>query len=254
MYFSGKVTHSVLSYLMQSGADLDEIYNLTDLSANFLRDPSYWLAADQVEKFLSEIQNTYAPSFSVGDLCETAGHQGYALCSWGVLDSVLKMMTSPQDIFTQPQRFISYFISPAPPVGHLKLDLESVYFELPISYEEYPFFGSYLKAALESLPQFMQKPMAHVEWKKNKIKVHWEDRQQKLIKDGDKQLKPEFVQNLLSTIEKTERELEKKNRELQERESEVRKLRSQWNQPFQNHMKVGAELEKARRFTSAKYL
>ena len=244
MYFSGKVTNSIFSFLEQSVGDFNEVYDLTDLPAGFLRDPSHWLAADQVEKFLNRVQGAYGVSLSVDDLCEVVGHQSHTLHSWGVLDSVLRMMMSPRDIFTQPQRFISYFISPAPPVGNLQFDRNQVYFELPISHGEYPQFCSYLKAALESLPQFMKRSMAHVEWTENELRVNWEDNQQKLMDMGEKQLKPEFVQNLLLTIESTERELEEKNYALQTRQSEIKKLRSQLEESPRNQVNVVAELEK----------
>lgn len=244
VYFSGKVTNSVFSYLERNGSDLDGVYSLMDSPVGFLRDPSHWLMADQVEKFLDQVQNTYGPQLSVDDLCEVVGHQSHTLHSWGVLDSVLKMMMSPQDIFTQPQRFISYFISPAPPVSHLRINREHVDFELSISNEEYPLFCSYLKAALESLPLFMRRPMARIEWKKNELKVSWEDRQQKLMEMDDKQLKPEFVQNLLLTIENTERELEKKNCELQRRDFEIENLRSQIKGLLLSQVNVIAGLEK----------
>ena len=227
MYFSGKVTNSVLCYLEENGSDLEKAYNLTDLSPTFLRDPSHWLASHQVEAFLDQLQNLYGSQLSVNNLCQTVGHKCHTLHSWGVLDSVLKMMMSPLDIFTQPQRFISYFISPAPQLDHLRFDKETVYFELPISNEEYPLFSSYLKTSLESLPQFMGKPMAYVEWERNELKVSWEDRQQDLITIDTNQLKPEFVQDLLTTIENIERELEERNSQLQSQKTEIDTLKSQ---------------------------
>ena len=244
MYFSGKVTHSVISYLEQNGIDLDSIYSLTDIPAIFLRDPSHWLAAKEVEHLLSQLQNMYGSQLAVNNLCQTVGHQSYTLHSWGVLDSVLKMMMSPQDIFTQPQRFISYFVSPISPIGHLSFDKKHFSFELPISNEEYPLVASYLKASLEALPQFMKQAMANVEWKQNHLIVTWEDRQQELIKIDEKQLKPEFVQQLLITIENIERKLEGKNLELKDRESQIESLKSQLANIPQGGADITLELRK----------
>ncbi len=231
MYFSGKVTNSIVSYLSQSGGDLDKLEDITDLSLDFLRDPSYWLTANQVEKFLEQVQEVYGPSLAIDNVCEATGHCSYKLQSWGVLDSVLRMMMSPKDIFIQPQRFISYFISPAPPVGNVlmkdPLNTQHVSFELPISHDEYPLFCTYLKASLESLPQFMNRPMAHIEWKKNELYVDWEDRQKELKEMEVKQFKPEFVQNLLLTLESTEKKLENKNREIEDQKFEIEELKSQ---------------------------
>ena len=227
MYFSGKVTNSVISYLEQNSIDIDRIYSLTEIPVSFLRDPNHWLGATEVESFLEQLQSSYGSQVLEGALCKAVGHQSYGLHSWGVLDSVLRMMVSPHDIFTQPQRFISYFVSPAPRVAHLSFDKECFSFELPISNEDYPLFSSYLKAALEALPQFMKQAMASVEWHKNQLIVTWEDCQQSSMEIKEKQLTPEFVQHLLAKVNKVERELERRSLDLKTRESEIESLRSQ---------------------------
>src|ERR1051325_2650402 len=93
---------------------------------------------------------------------EDVAHRAVDLKSWGPLDSVLKLMDSPQEILAQPERFLSYFISPPPPVANVKKSRDSLSFETPISEQEFPLVTSYLKAAIEALPTFVGRPMVQV--------------------------------------------------------------------------------------------
>ena len=118
-----------------------------DFHRNFLRDPTCWLEAHEVEEFLRNIDREFGDKAIEHTLMTEVGLNCYALRSWGVLDSVLRMMSNPEDIFGQPQRILSYFISPAPPVANVLRKDGSVSFDLPLSPEEYPFFSEYLKGS-----------------------------------------------------------------------------------------------------------
>lgn len=52
----------------------------------------------------------FGPTFNEG-LAKLVGHECHELRAWGVLDSVIKMMQKPQDLFLQPHRFLSLFPS-----------------------------------------------------------------------------------------------------------------------------------------------
>ena len=120
MFFSGKITHSVYNYLTQKGVEPAEIYQITDLSDEFLKDPTAWLDVKKVEEFMSVVESKYSAYLNHSNLIQAIGHESKELKSWGVLDSVLRMIENPQGLFTQPQRIVSYFISPAPPIANLK--------------------------------------------------------------------------------------------------------------------------------------
>ncbi len=107
--------------------DLQRLFELTDLPSEFLKDPSGWFPAGDIERFLNIIDNEFSASFNES-LPVLVGHQCSELRAWGVLDSVIRMMSQPQDLFLQPQRFISYFVSPAPPIANLVRQLDSVSF------------------------------------------------------------------------------------------------------------------------------
>src|SRR5690606_38367452 len=151
------ITNSILRYLEQNGAALDALLEETDLPIEFLRDPSYWLKTDEVEKILSASERLYGEPYGHGDLILNTGHACWELRSWGVLDGVLKMMDSAAEIYFQPDLFLSYFISPPPPIGSLRKTADSVSFQLPIAKEEFPRTTSFLAAALEGLPRYFSR-------------------------------------------------------------------------------------------------
>src|SRR5262245_40127556 len=104
MLFSGKITNSFLLFLDGQDVDSEKLFELTDLPTEFLREPSCWIPAQDVEKFIAIIDREFSGRFQDGSLPTLVGHQCHELRSWGVLDSVIKMMQTPQDLFLQPHR------------------------------------------------------------------------------------------------------------------------------------------------------
>jgi hypothetical protein len=217
VFFSGKITNSAIAFLQSRGAERGELYELTDLPVEFLKDPTSWLEAGKVESWFAQIEKVCLVDHGIENPMQTMGHEARELKAWGVLDSVLNMIEKPQDIFMQPQRFISYFISPAPPIANLQRGPHSLSFDLPISFEEYPHVASYLCAAIEAVPTFMGQPMAEASWSQNRLAMSW-DVAQSAFGDGQmdrRQMAPEVVQNLISNLEKTERALLEKTQEIE---------------------------------------
>ncbi|MCB9026214.1 MAG: HAMP domain-containing histidine kinase [Bdellovibrionaceae bacterium] len=226
MYFSAKITNSALSFLSKRGLDVERVYACTEIPSEFLRDPSCWLEVEDVESFLSFIEREYCNHFPGENLIELIGHTCAEINAWGALDSVLKMMQKPQDVFVQPQRFISYFVSPPPPIGSLKKDEFHISFELPISTDEFPFVTEYLRSCIEALPSFMNQEMAHVVWSGTKIEVNWTARQVNFFDTNESghNINPEFMQSLIEALEKSEKELKIRNTEGVEKDKEIQKL------------------------------
>lgn len=177
MYFSGKITNSVIAYVSRLGGGLEGLYELTDLPEEFLRDPSCWLDALKTERFLEKIHREYSSKLNDFNLLENAGHHCHELWSWGVLDSVLRMMPNAQDIYQQPHRFLSYFVSPAPELTQVIRENESVRFDMPWVAEEYPLASEYLRSALEALPSYLGKQRAVVRWRGHQIYIGWSEAQ-----------------------------------------------------------------------------
>jgi len=225
MLFSCKISSAVLSYFDKQGEDLTLLLESTTLPEEFLRDPSYWMKAGDMEAFL---QTATMLSNDDGPLLPRVGHSGPELRSWGVLDSVLRMMPRPQEIFAQPQRFLSYFISPEPPVDHVVKTESSIELDLPVSSEIYPLVTTYLKSAFESLPVYVGKPLATGTWQDIHLKINWASDQESIFEvDPGHQISPELLRSVVASLEKHQRELEEKNRELQLRNEQLSKAQKE---------------------------
>ena len=215
MLFSCKISSAVLSYLEKQNEDLTCFLESSSLPEEFLRDPSYWMKASEMESFLEVAQKL---SQDEGPLFQKIGHAGPELRSWGVLDSVLRMMPRPQEILSQPQRFLSYFISPEPPVENVIQTNTSVEFDLPISSEIYPLVTTYLKHAFESLPLYVGRSMAQCTWQDIHLHLNWGSDQASIFEqDPGHQISPELLRSVVASLETHQKELEEKNRDLQDR-------------------------------------
>ncbi len=98
MHFSCKITHSILTFLESEKVDLSAYFSENDVPWELLRDTSYWMRAPDMEAFLERL------SLSEEALIN-AGRRTPKSRVWGVLDSVLRMMPQPQEIFHQPESF-----------------------------------------------------------------------------------------------------------------------------------------------------
>jgi hypothetical protein len=213
--FSGKITNSVCGFLLERGVEFSVLTELTELPPDFLRDPTSWLPAKKVEAFLHAVDSRFHHLSPNHNLLDHIGHQARDLKAWGVLDSVLRMIEKPQDIYLQPHRFISYFVAPSPPIANLQRNADSVAFDLPISYEEYPCTNLFLRSALESLPLFIGLEMAEVAWVQTRIVVNWAPSQDKMELGEERKMAPEVMNSIIATLERTEKALEERTRELE---------------------------------------
>lgn len=207
MHFSCKISNAVLNILEEQGEDLALLYEQTHLPVELLRDPSYWISAPDMETFLDLAMRL--PLKRDGNLLIRAGQEGPTHRAWGVLDSVLRMMPRPQEIFNQPEQFLSYFISPKPPIENLRRDDVSISFDLPLPAEQYPLVTTYLKAAFESLPVYVDQPPAICEWIGITIKLNWATQQESIFSENvGHQVSPALFQSLIEDLQRTQRERE----------------------------------------------
>lgn len=221
MHFSCKITHAILTQLESEKIDLSAYFSETELPWELLRDSSYWMRAPDMEAFLERL-NLSADSLS------RAGQRTPKNRVWGVLDSVLRMMPQPQEIFQQPEKFLSYFISPEPPIENLRRFESGLSFDIPLPAEQYPLVTAYLKAAFESLPLYVGQPSAQCDWSDIHFKIQWPLRQQSILNDASNELNisPQLMQDVIRQLQQSSRELEEKNRELQRRNEELTRLAS----------------------------
>lgn len=220
MYFSSKISHSVLTYLEDQGEDLTGLIDVLGSHFELMRDTSSWVSAPEMEYFLEKIAQLHGSQQP--DILKRVGHKQAQLHSWGVLDSVLKMMTKPQEIFVQPQRFMSYFVSPEPPLENINRTDEGISFDWPLPGDQYPHVTEYLKAALESLPTYMGQELAVCRWVNIHLEIKWPMKSSTLFKeDLGHQISPQLLQNVVEELQKSQRDLEEKNRELQSKNEEL---------------------------------
>ncbi len=225
MHFSCKVTHAILTYLESEKIDLSGYFSETDIPWELLRDPSYWMRAPDMEAFLERL----ALSSSV---LIQAGHTTPKNKVWGVLDSVLRMMPQPQEIFHQPEKFLGYFISPEPPIENLVRTGMGLSFDIPLPAEQYPLVTKYLIAAFESLPIYVGQSPAVCEWTDIHLRIDWSTEQTSILNDEFRQISPALMQDVIRQLQDSSKDLEEKNRELQRRNEELLRLASQKNAGF----------------------
>lgn len=227
MYFSGKVTNSVYNFLIRNVSDIEGLYELTEISAEKIKDPTCWIEARSVELFLESIDKEFGYVSPDKPLITAIGHHCSELRSWGVLDSVLKMMQDPQDVFGHPQKFLSYFISPAPPVANVSRNKDSVGFDLPLSPEEYPYLSEFLKASFEGMPLYTGKQFAQVQWEHTRLEISWNVAQENLFEQSSQEvnIKPELIRSLIQYLEEAQSELEQKKKELLLKDQQIEELK-----------------------------
>ena len=237
MYFSSKITNSILNYLDVRGYDTSLVLERIDFPEEFLRDPAYWVKADQMESWLHLFIESYQP-VEGSDLLLEIGSRIHEIKSWGVLDSVLRMMPRPQEIMNQPERFLSYFISPAPPIAHLRRDMYHVAFDLPISTEQFPLTTRFLRAVFSVLPCYVGQSPARCDWKDIHFRLEWSPDTERLLPVEDDpqghRISPELMQSIIEQLEQNQRVLEKRNEELVIKNEELEKA----HQELREHMKA----------------
>jgi hypothetical protein len=220
VYLSSKISHSVLTHLEDKGEDLTVLMNILGSHFELLRDPSTWISAPEMEFFLEKIEQTY--NAGEPEFLTRVGHRQAELHAWGVLDSVLKMMTKPQEIFVQPQRFMSYFVSPEPPLEKILRTDEGISFDWPLPSDQYPHVAAYLKAAFEALPTYMGQGLGQCQWQEIHLELRWPRNSISLSdKDLGHQISPQLLQSVVEELQKNQRDLEEKNRELLRKNEEL---------------------------------
>lgn len=202
MQVSCKVSYSVLLYVERQGVQLDPFFENFETPIEFLKDSSCWLPVTKMEEFLSGLLE-FMHLQNGSSLYREIGQQNYELRAWGVLDSVLKMVESPRDIFSQPDRFLSYFLTPYPEITIEKQDEGKVLFHLVKEPSAHNVL-SYLMGAVEGLPRYMGAAPARVEVvDSTTFQIHWVDNQQSLFDENEKmrrQFHPEIVHSVIKNF------------------------------------------------------
>lgn len=219
--FSCKITHAIITYLESEKIDLSAYFSDDQIPWEKLRDSSVWMRAPDMEALLERIIQKEE------DLIQ-AGHNTPKSKAWGVLDSVLRMMPAPQEIFQQPEKFLGYFISPEPPLENIFRYKNGIRFDIPLPAEQYPMISTYLKAAFEALPKYVGLPAGTCKWNFLSFDLQWPEDQPSILDSNEPhQLSKHMLQDIVGQLQKTTQELEERNHELQKRNDELMSLLSQ---------------------------
>ncbi len=215
MQFSCKITHAILTQLESEKIDLSVYFSDADIPWEKLRNSSLWMRAPDMEAFLERMVKS-------PDLLVRAGHATPKNKVWGILDSVLRMMPQPQEIFHQPEKFLGYFISPEPPIENIVRTEEGIAFDIPLPAEQYPLVTTYLKAAFEALPIYVGMDAGVCRWNFMRFELDWPKTQTTILnQDEPHQISPQLMQDVILQLQQSSRELEEKNRELLRRNEEL---------------------------------
>ncbi|OYZ22966.1 MAG: hypothetical protein B7Y39_06865 [Bdellovibrio sp. 28-41-41] len=230
MLFSCKISNAFIKYLENRNEDLSFIYDSADFPIDLIQDPSAWMSAPDLEFLISKIVNHPFKERTL-DLVKDVGHQTPDLHAWGVLDSVLKMISHPREVFIQPDRFISYFISPEPPIENLVRTSHSIAFDLPLIAEQYPLVSKYLMSAFEALPLYTGKSLGQCSWQHIHVKINWPSESETLVKSDavTAHLSPMFLQNIIEELQTNQKNLEEKNRELMQKNVQLLSAQKELN-------------------------
>ncbi|MCO5113159.1 MAG: hypothetical protein M9899_03185 [Bdellovibrionaceae bacterium] len=224
MQFSGKITHAFINYGLKHQLDVMDMLDRANLTLEVASNPEVWLSSQNVEAFLALFAEESVAG-TTGSIIENVGHKSPELKAWGVLDSVLKMMRSPKDLYLQPDRFLSYFVSPPPPIEKKEVTESRIVFEVPIFFDEYPNTCMYLKSCLESLTVYANKDLAQVNWVDNVISITWEQSQSSLLNEENYYFNPELVKSIIETVECNQFTIDHLRKELEQKEKELSRLK-----------------------------
>lgn len=228
LLISCKLTNAALKFLERRGEDLEPLYERFDWPLHYLRDSSSWLEADRLEYVLGTLDELYGKRVASEtglDFFTILGHASPSLRAWGALDSVLKIVPGVRELYNQPDRFLASFISPQPQIQGLHHNDESVEFRIGFSDDRLPHTGRYLRAILESLPEFIGKSRAHVLWNHGNVSIEWSERQSAFIahaplKDHEApSLSPDLLRTILVDLTTAQKDLEAARRTIQEKDA-----------------------------------
>ena len=229
MLISSKVSNSILILFQSEGLSLDDLISAVGLSPDILMDPTAWVEAEKMERFLTLAEADYRRQDHEESLIEKVGHSSRDLYAWGVLNGVLKMMERPEEVLFQPDRFLAHFISPVPLVsGFLKLE-GGVRFHLDLDFRAFPATQLYIKAMLESLPTFSGGGLSSCRWVSPLVEVRSAGGQEELSAEMDdgRQMNPQLIQELIHSVEQGQRELQNKSKRILDLETQIASQKSQ---------------------------
>ena len=179
MYFSGKISNSLIGFLKRCGRNDRRLFELTPLEAGFLQDPHSWMNAREAELFLAAAEKAFPLADT--DLVTAAGRNCANLKCWGGLEDFLRLFDSPYEIHEKADVFFSYFVQPGLKISRKKQEADRFSFKTNLNERLYPSVKRYLAAVLEALPLFSGGGLTKVLWENRQVVIYYSEEQKALF-------------------------------------------------------------------------
>lgn len=158
MFFSCKLSNTAILYLESEGYDVTDFLLQLPWNESMLTDPGQALPATDMELFFIQLTNWLnakkAGGFLATDLRQVA-HSAFENRSWGILDSVLRMMPNVHEVWQRPSKLLGHFIDPPPEVHQVLQERSFISFECPLNWGTFPLSQEMLLGSMEILPRYM---------------------------------------------------------------------------------------------------
>jgi len=233
---SCRVTSSIIAYTRREKKNLARLLEGIELSEEHLLDTNSWVSADVVQTLFDRLEEIFFDN----QIIYKVGLHSSRLESWGVLDSVFRMIGEPRLIYHQARKFVSYFYKSIDVRTVEKSDFHAI---LKFSHKNLSSHHlQYLQGALESIPVYWELAAAHSQKIDDQtLEFRWENKQLFFgKKDTQVSLSPQLIQDTIIQLEKTIALIEKKNHQLQEKNEEL----VETNQKLKETMKEKIQSEK----------
>lgn len=214
---SCRITSSIIAYVRKEKKNLGRLLEGIELSEEHLLDTNSWVSTEVVDTLFNRLEEIFFDN----QIVYKVGLASSRLKSWGVLDSVFRMIGEPRLIYHQAKKFTSYF--------YKNIDIRTVeksdfHIILKFSNKQLtPQHIQYLQGAFESIPMYWDIGAAFSQKIDDQtFEFRWENKQLFFgKKDTQVSLSPQLIQDTIIQLEKTIALIEKKNRELQEKNDEL---------------------------------
>jgi len=217
---SCRIASSIIAYTIDQKKNVDRLLEDLAVSQEYLQDTNSWISFDLAEILFDRLENLFFDQ----NILYKVGRRSSHLGSWGVLDSVFRMIGDPRLIFHQSRKFISYFYKN---IQVRVIEKSDFHVRLKFSGESLnPRHLQYLRGSFESIPTYWQLGSAFSEkTAENIFEFRWENKQEFFgKKDTQVSLSPQLIQDTIIQLEKTVSLIEKKNRQLEEKNEELVKI------------------------------
>ncbi|MDW8189393.1 MAG: hypothetical protein RMK80_00270 [Pseudobdellovibrionaceae bacterium] len=159
VYFSAKITNTLLSYGEAQGLDLAELFFEWPWAEGTLTDPGQWILGQDLEVIISDFMAWWSKKKgtipSEDAFLREVAHSSFNHRAWGTLDSVLRMMPDVFEAFERPHVLLGHFVSPAPNIHVLSKSKNLIVLSWENAPLEYPKSFAMVLHSLEVLPKYL---------------------------------------------------------------------------------------------------